>query len=180
MASKIDNVIDRLEKLTNDLNEIKQKGVALLPLPPKVKTAVRTILPESDRILTDAYFGLVRDVADVVLPADVAMEIINNPNVLMDSNGTISQSTPRPGGPSSMMMAPAVKKPRKVTSKMKKQRKIQSTAFRNANARGRKKDGTFRSGYDQRRIALLAQKECTKERQRLGLCEKPKRRSKKK
>ena len=56
MASKIDNVIDRLEKLTNDLNEIKQKGVALLPLPPKVKTAVRTILPESDRILTDAYF----------------------------------------------------------------------------------------------------------------------------
>ena len=180
MASKIDNVIDRLEKLTNDLNEIKQKGVALLPLPPKVKTAVRTILPESDRILTDAYFGLVRDVADVVLPADVAMEIINNPNVLMDSNGTISQITSRPGIPSSMMMAPAVKKPRKVTAKMKKQRKIQSTAFKNANARGRKKDGTFRSGYDQRRIALLAQKECTKERQRLGLCEKPKRRSKKK
>ena len=177
MASKIDNVIDRLEKLTNDLNEIKQKGVALLPLPPKVKTAVRTILPESDRILTDAYFGLVRDVADVVLPGNVAMEVINNPNVLMDSNGTISQITPRPGVPSSMMMAPAVKKPRKVTSKMKKQRKIQSTAFRNANARGRKKDGTFRSGYDQRRIALMAQKECTAERVKQGLCEKPKRRS---
>ena len=167
MASKIDNVIDRLEKLTNDLNEIKQKGVALLPLPPKVKTAVRTILPESDRILTDAYFDVVRGVADVVLPANVAMEVINNPNVLMDSNGSITQITAKP----------VVTKPRRVTKKMKQQRKIQSTAFKNANAKGRLQNGTFRAGFDQSRIARMAQKECTKERQRLGLCEKPKRRS---
>jgi len=179
VASKIDKVLDRLEVLTDDVNVLKRRVVAspIVPLPPKVKGALGSVLQASDDLITDTYFGLVRDIADVVLPANVAMEVINNPNVLMDSNGTISQITSRPGIPSSMMMAPAVKKPRKVTAKMKKQRKIQSTAFKNANARGRKKDGTFRSGYDQRRIALMAQKECTKERQRLGLCEKPKRRS---
>jgi len=177
MASKIDNVIDRLEKLTNDLNEIKQKGVALLPLPPQVKTAVRTILPESDRILTDAYFGLVRDVADVVLPANVAAEVINNPDIAIDNNGQIVRRDIFNREKFDRILPVAAAKPRKVTAKMKKQRKIQSIAFRNANAKGRKKDGSFRSGYDQSRIARMAQKECTKERQRLGLCEKPKRRS---
>ena len=63
---------------------------------------------------------------------------------------------------------------------MKQQRKIQSEAFKKANAKARKKDGSLRKGYDQRRIALMAQRECTKERQRLGLCEKPMRRKKSK
>jgi len=174
MASKIDKVIDRLEKLTNDVNEIKLKAIPLLPVPPLVKGAARAIVPGFDQVVTDAYFDGVRAIADVVLPAASAQEIINNPNVLMDSNGAISQITPRP---SMAMVSPVAKKPRKVTKKMKQQRKIQSTAFRNANAKGRKKDGSFRSGYDQSRIARMAQKECTKERQRLGLCEKPKRRS---
>ena len=164
MASKIDKVIDRLERLTNDVNEIKQKAVPLLPLPPTLKTAVRTLLPETDRLLTDAYFDTVRGLADVVLPADVAREVINNPNVLMDSNGSISQITAKP----------VATKPRRVTKKMKQQRKIQSTAFRNANAKGRLQNGTFRAGYDQSRIARMAQKECTAERIRLGLCDDPK------
>lgn len=56
---------------------------------------------------------------------------------------------------------------------MRQQRKIQSKAFRNANAKARKKDGTLRAGFDQSRIAKMAQRECTKERQRLGLCDKP-------
>ena len=167
MASKIDKVIDRLERLTNDVNEIKLKAIPLLPVPPLVKGAARAIVPGFDQVVTDAYFDGVRAIADVVLPAASAQEIINNPNVLMDASGAISQITPRP----------APKKPRTVTKKMKMQRKIQSNAFRNANEKGRKKDGSFRSGYDQSRIARMAQKECTKERQRLGLCEKPKRRS---
>ena len=179
MASKIDKVLDRLERLTNDVNTLKRRVVAspIVPLPPKVKGALGSILETSDNLITDTYFGLARDVADVVLPANVAMEVINNPNVLMDSNGAISQITSRPSSSMMIPVATAVKKPRKVTAKMKKQRKIQSTAFRNANAKGRKKDGSFRAGYDQSRIARMAQKECTKERQRLGLCEKPKRRS---
>ncbi len=173
MASKIDKVIDRLEQLTNDVNQIKRSGIPLLPVPPLVKSALRTGTQRLDDVITDTYFGLVRDIADVVLPANVAAEVINNPDIGMDSQGQIV----RLGGTPGAKLVTTPSKPRKVTAKMKKQRKIQSTAFRNANARGRKKDGTFRSGYDQSRIARMAQKECTKERQRLGLCEKPKRRS---
>ena len=170
MASKIDKVIDRLEKLTNDVNEIKLKAIPLLPVPPLVKGGARAIVPGFDQVVTDAYFDGVRSIADVVLPADSAREIINNPNVLMDSNGSISQITPRP----------AAVKPRKVTKKMKQQRKIQSNAFKAANAKGRLQNGQFRAGYDQSRIARMAQKECTKERIRLGLCDDPKKKMKRK
>ena len=164
MASKVDKVIDRLEKLTRDVNEIKAKSIGLLPVPPLVKGALRATSPLLDDVATDIYFDTVRSIADVVLPADSAREIINNPNVLMDSSGAISQITARPAAP----------KPRKVTKKMKQQRKIQSTAFKNANAKGRLQNGTFRAGFDQSRIARMAQKECTKERIRLGLCDDPK------
>jgi hypothetical protein len=177
MASKIDKVLDRLEAITRDVNDLKRKGIPLLPVPPAVKSVLRTGTQRLDDVITDTYFDVVRGAADIVLPAASAQEIINNPNVLMDASGAISQITPRPSVAASLMMAPPMKKPRKVTAKMKKQRKIQSTAFRNANAKARKKDGTLRAGYDQSRIARMAQKECTKERQRLGLCEKPKRRS---
>ena len=170
MASKIDKVIDRLERLTNDVNNIKAKAIPLLPVPPLVKGAARAIVPTFDQVVTDTYFDGVRAIADVVLPANVAREVINNPNVLMDDNGSISQIPARP----------AATKPRKVTKKMKQQRKIQSTAFKNANAKGRLQNGTFRAGYDQSRIARMAQKECTKERIRLGLCDDPKKKMKKK
>ena len=174
MASKIDKVIDRLERLTNDVNSIKQKGIGLLPVPPLVKGGLRAITGITDDLITSAYFDGVRSVADVVLPGNVAQEIINNPNVLMDSQGAISQIPARPGSRTSLTEPEIFKKPRKVTKKMKMQRKIQSKAFKNANEKGRKKNGEFKKGFDQARIARLAQKECTKERQRLGLCEKPK------
>jgi len=167
MASKIDKVIDRLERLNQDVNEIKAKGIGLLPLPPLVKGGLRAVSPGFDGALSELYFDGVRAVADVVLPANVAQEIINNPNVLMDSSGAISQIPARP-------VLATVSKPRKVTKKMRMQRKIQSTAFKNANAKGRKVNGEFKKGFDQAKIARIAQKECTKERQRLGLCEKPK------
>ena len=167
MASKIDKVLDRLERLTDDVNNIKRKGIGLLPVPAPVKGALRATTQSVDDLLTDTYFDVVRSIADVVLPGNVAQEIINNPNVLMDSQGAISQIPARP-------VLATVSKPRKVTKKMRAQRKIQSKAFKNANAKGRKKNGEFKKGFDQSRIARLAQKECTKERQRLGLCEKPK------
>ncbi len=170
MASKIDKVIDRLELLTNDVNEIKRKAIPLLPVPPLVKGGLRAIAEPTDRLITDAYFDTVRGIADVVLPADVAREVINNPNVLMDSNGSISQIT----------AVPEPKKPRKVTKKMKMQRKIQSEAFKAANAIGRLQNGSFRAGYDQSRIARMAQKQCRKERIRLGLCDDPKKKMKRK
>lgn len=172
MASKIDGVLNDLKKLTEDVSALKRAVVAspIVPLPKPLKSKLGVVQEVTDQALIDAYFGTVQNVADVVLPAAVARQVINDPGILMDSNGTISQIPGRP-----MMVAansqPA--KPRKVTKKMRQQRKIQSTAFRNANAKARKKDGTLRAGFDQRRIALMAQRECTKERQRLGLCDKP-------
>ena len=91
MASKVDKVIDRLEEITRDLNDLKRKAIPLLPVPPLVKSVARTGTQRFDDVITDAYFDTVRGIADVVLPANVAMEVINNPNVLMDSSGAISQ-----------------------------------------------------------------------------------------
>ena len=177
MASKVDGLLKDLEKLATDVAALKRAVVAspIVPLPKPIKSKLGVIQEVTDQALIDAYFGTVQNVADVVLPAAVAREVINNPNVLMDVNGSISQIPGRPMVPG---RASAPAKPRKVTKKMRQQRKIQSKAFRNANAKARKKDGTLRSGYDQRRIALMAQRECTKERQRLGLCEKPMRKKK--
>jgi hypothetical protein len=171
LASKIDGVLKDLEKLATDVLELKRAVVAspIVPLPKPLKTKLAVGQEIIDQTLIDAYFGTAQNVADVVLPAAVAREVINNPNVLMDVDGTISQIPGR-------MIAPAASapaKPKKVTKKMKMQRKIQSKAFRNANAKARKKNGELRAGFDQRRIAQMAQRECTKERQRLGLCDKP-------
>ena len=165
LASKVDGLLKDLKTLTEEVNQLK-RGVftsPLVPLPKPLKARLALGAEATDRAITDAYFDTVQSVADVVLPANVAREVINNPNILMEANGAISQIPARP----------VQKKPQKVTSKMKKQRKIQSNAFRNANAKARKKNGELRAGFDQRRIALMAQRECTKERQRLGLCEKP-------
>jgi len=171
LASKIDGVLDDLKKPATDVAELKRAVVSspIVPLPPVVKSKLNTAQEVIDQRLIDAYFGVAGGVADVVLPASVAREVINNPNVLMDTNGSISQI---PGRPMLSAAAPAAK-PRKVTKKMKMQRKIQSKAFRNANAKARKKNGELRAGFDQRKIAQMAQRECTKERQRLGLCDKP-------
>lgn len=165
MASKIDSLIDKLEKLTTEVNQIQRAVVQspIVPLPRPLKSKVLALNEEIQPRIQDAYFDAVRSVADVVLPAAQARAIINNPNVMMDNQGQIV----------SMQTETAVSKPRKVTKKMRQQRKIQSTAFRNANAKARKKNGELRAGFDQRRIAQMAQRECTKERQRLGLCDKP-------
>ena len=172
MASKVDGLLKDLQYLTEQVAEIKRAVVAspIVPLPKPLKSKLGVLQEVTDQKLIDAYFGTVQNVADVVLPAAVAREVINNPNVLMDANGAISQI------PARAMLATAADappKPRKVTKKMRQQRKIQSKAFRNANAKARKKNGELRAGFDQRRIAQMAQRECTKERQRLGLCEKP-------
>ena len=165
MASKIDGVLNDLKKLTEDVSALKRAVVAspIVPIPKPLKSKLGVVQEVTDQALIDAYFGTVQNVADVVLPAAVAREVINDPGIMMNDQGMIVNQAAKTAAP----------KPRKVTKKMRQQRKIQSKAFRNANAKARKKDGTLRAGFDQRRIALMAQRECTKERQRLGLCDKP-------
>jgi hypothetical protein len=174
MASKADRILDRLEEITRDVNDLKRKAIPLLPVPPLVKSALRTGTQRFDDVITDTYFDTVRGIADIVLPAATASEIINNPDIVMTNDGQIVNQNGQ-----SLRKGGAVK-PRKVTKKMKQQRKIQSTAFRNANAKGRLQNGSFRAGFDQSRIARMAQKECTSERIRLGLCDDPKKKMKRK
>jgi len=70
-------------------------------------------------------------------------------------------------------------KPRVRSPKQKRNDKIQSVALTAVNIKARKKDGSWKKGWNQRRVMKEAQKRCTKERERLGLCKrKPKRRRK--
>ena len=50
---------------------------------------------------------------------------------------------------------------------------IMRVAVKNANTKARKKNGQLKKGMTQKKIMKMAQLECTKERQRLGLCKKP-------
>jgi hypothetical protein len=55
---------------------------------------------------------------------------------------------------------------------------IQREALTSVNLRARKKDGSFKKAWDQRRVMKMAQKECTRERERLGLCKRKRKRGK--
>ena len=142
-----------------------------VPIPPFLRPAllIPTILDRAGR--AGARILIAADPLNRLDDGGMTQEIINNPSIVMDDIGNVVELSQEGVG----LLSPAPPKPRKVTKKMKMQRKIQSKAFKNANAKGRKVNGEFKKGFDQRRIALMAQKECTKERQRLGLCEKPKR-----
>jgi len=145
------------------------------PIPPVLRPAVLlpTILDRAGK--AGARLLIRADPLNRLDDGGMTQEIINNPSVVMDDVGNIVELIQEGAELLSPGAFSAEKKPRKVTKKMKQQRKIQSTAFRNANAKCRKKNGEFKKGFDQSRMAKMAQKECTKERQRLGLCEKPKR-----
>ena len=55
---------------------------------------------------------------------------------------------------------------------------IQSNALKSINIKARKKDGSFKKGWNQKKVMRWAQRECTKERERLGLCERKRKRGK--
>jgi len=144
------------------------------PIPPVLRPALLlpTILDRAGR--AGARILIAADPLNRLDDGGMTQEIINNPSIVMDDIGNVVELVQE----GTNLLSPTAAlpaKPRKVTKKMRMQRKIQSTAFKNANSKGRKANGEFKKGFDQRRIALMAQKECTKERQRLGLCEKPKR-----
>lgn len=65
---------------------------------------------------------------------------------------------------------PTRKPPRVRSPKQMVNDEIQSTALRDANVRARTKNGQMKKGWTQKRIMQTAQKECTRERERLGLC----------
>ena len=103
---------------------------------------------QASRSSVDRLAEVVNDPGVVV--DDKMMKTINDPNMVMLSTGELARLQPR-----SRQFDRANILPRK--TKRKKNPKL-ARAMREANARGRKKNGGFKKGYDQARIARLAQK----------------------
>jgi hypothetical protein len=103
---------------------------------------------QASRSSVDRLAEVVNDPA-VVVDAKM-MRTINDPNMVMLSTGEVARLEPR-----SRQFSRENLVPRK--TKRKKNPKL-ARAMREANARGRKKNGGFKKGYDQARIARLAQK----------------------
>ena len=72
----------------------------------------------------------------------------------------------------------AAKPPRVRSDKQLINDQIQSRALKSLNVKARKKDGSFKKGWNQKKVMRMAQRECTKERERLGLCKKKPKRKK--
>ena len=140
MATQLDLLIDMLEKLNNDVLEIKRSIIPLLPLPPQSKPLISRTSEGLDPIIADTYFrGVRRLIQDVE-----------------DAPMNFRQNVVEP-----IKAAPAkVKKTR--TKNQKRNDKLQSQAFQNANRALRKTNGQMRKGVNQRDIAARAQRELRK------------------
>ena len=135
-----------LEKLNNDVLEIKRSIIPLLPLPPQAKPLIGRTSEGLDPILTDAYFrGVRRLVQDVE-------------NAPMNFRQNVVE--PIAAAPTK------VKKTR--TKNQKRNDKLQSQAFANANRALRKTNGQMRKGVSQRDIAARAQRELRKLKKTVG------------
>ena len=140
LASRLDLVIDRLERLSNEVNELKQSLIPTLPLPPKTRPIVKRTAEGLDPILTELYFDTVR----------------SGIQAIEDAPSNFQRNVAEP-----VMRKPAqVKKVR--TKAQKRNDKLQSRAFKNANSALRKTNGQMRKGVNQRDIARRAQKELRK------------------
>jgi len=87
----------------------------------------------------------------------------------LNSNNPITRLLKEMEFPSSGPPA-ATKKPRVRSDKQLVNDQIQRNSLRAINKRARKKDGSLKKGWTQKKIMRLAQTECTRERERLGLC----------
>ena len=104
-----------------------------------------------------------RRLADVVNDPDILidapmMKSINDPEQIMMPSGEVAKVTRRMSRRGSRfpsfrrdLILPRTNKKRKKNPKL-------ALAMKQANARGRKKNGGFKKGYDQARIAKLAQR----------------------
>lgn len=135
--AKIDDVIDRLERLTNDVNQLKLGLIGLLPLPPMAKPVIRRTAEGLDPLITELYFDTLRSGVDIARMPESQMAL---------QDAFLSQGRPL-----------QVKKPR--TRKQKANDKMQSKAFKMANEKLRTKSGALRKGVKQSDVAKRAQKE---------------------
>ena len=139
--AKIDDVIDRLERLTNDVNQVKLSLIGLLPLPPVAKPVVRRGAEGLDPMITELYFDALRGGVDIARMQE-SQEALRS--------AMEAQQTP-------LTNRTIQKKPRSRAQKAND--KMQSQAFKMANSKLRTKSGALRKGVKQSDIAKRAQKE---------------------
>lgn len=140
MATQLDLLIDMLEDLNREVQELRRGIIPLLPLPPQSKPLISRTSEGLDPIISDAYFrGVRRLVQDV---EDAPMNLRRN------------------------LIEPTLRKPAQIkkirTKNQKRNDKLQSQAFANANRALRKTNGQMRKGISQADIARRAQRELRK------------------
>lgn len=136
---KIDDVIDRLERLNAQVLEVKRAIIPLLPLPPIAKPLARRTVDGLDPIIAELYFDALRGGVDLAR---------------MPENQDAALRAFQVGLP------PVGRKPR--TKAQKKNDNMQSKAFKVANEKLRTTKGTLRKGVTQADVATRAQKELKK------------------
>ena len=140
MATQLDRLVDRLEKLSRDVLEVKSALAFIAPVDPRLRFALTQTAPVVDDAIADAYFGTVR--------------------------GAIQLAEDTPGNFRQNVLEPIQRKPaqaKKLRSKAQKANdKLQSQAFQKANSALRKTNGQMRKGVNQRDIAARAQRELRK------------------
>lgn len=136
--AKIDDVINRLERLNNDVLSLKRSLIPLLPLPPTAKPLVRRTAEGLDPIIAELYFDALRAGVDLA-------RVPGNQQVALDA----FQSS----------FEPVNNRPRPRSKAQKKNDNMQSQAFKVANSKLRTQNGALRKGVTQSDIATRAQKE---------------------
>lgn len=141
------------------------------------KSSLAKVRKVTDRLPIKGPIGLGVDIAELASlvsqeivnkAADVALQDFQN---LQVPRGRDPGRTILPKTDQIAETVPKVKRPR--TEKQLINDQIMRTAMSNANAKARKQNGQMKKGMTQKKIAKMAQLECTRERQRLGLCDKP-------
>lgn len=150
------------------------------------KQAVKKVSTVTDRLPIAGPIGLGVDIADLASQislalvnqaSEVAFQDLQNIPVVKKRSPTILPNIDQLNNLGFDAPAAAeVKRPR--TDKQLVNDQIMRNGMKDANTRARKKNGQLKKGMTQRKVARMAQLYCTKERQRLGLCEKPMKRRK--
>ena len=141
------------------------------------KKSVSKVRKVTDRLPIKGPIGLGVDIAEFA--SLVSQEIVNQ---AADIAFRDFQNVELPGKPvtrisktilpkTDQIAETVVKVKRPRTEKQLINDQIMRTAMKNANTRARKQNGQLKKGMTQKKIARIAQRECTAERKRLGLCD---------
>jgi hypothetical protein len=168
-VAKKPTVGEILKKAKANATKIRKRSTTNIPIPTKA------VPPVLRPVLTGVQ------IADIV--SRVSQELVNQAadiafrdfqNVELPSPGKRMAKTILPEVDQILSTVPERQRPERVRSdKQLINDQIMRDGMKDANTRARKKNGQLKKGMTQKKIAKMAQLYCTKERQRLGLCDKP-------